>query len=268
MTDTAIDSGTREERLVELARQATAILVAALVSGFIVAGVGARVFMLVTRLLAPERRGFITEAQARVGEVTAGGTVFLVLFVGLFGAIAVGWTLAATEPWLGWAGRFRGVAVGVVLLLIFGRVVLDPDNIDFALLGDQEVTIAMVSLLYVLAGVVAVWVRDLTLRRLQPHSSFSRGGGAYLPAGILAVVGLAMLLSLMAIPGDEGISGVRSLVVPFTILILIAIADRYVWVTRGVPSPAPLRITGFVVTGVILGIGAIRYVEAVAAIAS
>jgi hypothetical protein len=262
MTKTVVDTGTREARLVETGRQATAILIGAVVSGILVAGFGARLFMLVARLLAPERRGFITEAQARVGEVTAGGTFFLVLFVGLFGAIAIGWTLAVAEQWLGWAGRFLGVAVGVMLLLVFGRVVLEPTNFDFALLGDEEVTIAMISILYVLGGVLAVWVRDRALARLPAESSFSGRGGAYLPAGILAMVGLTLLLSLMSLPGDEGLSGVRSLVIPFATLVVITLADRLVWIARGVRSPTLLRIAGFVVTSLLVVLGGIRYVEA------
>ena len=53
---------TVEARLVELCRQTTAILIAALAAGMVFGGIGARVFMLAARLLAPERRGAITEA--------------------------------------------------------------------------------------------------------------------------------------------------------------------------------------------------------------
>jgi hypothetical protein len=56
------DPDTRDARLVETGREATAMLIGALVGGIIVGGIGTRVFMLVARLLAPERRGMITGA--------------------------------------------------------------------------------------------------------------------------------------------------------------------------------------------------------------
>ncbi len=260
------DTGTKNARIVETGRQATAILAGALVAGFIVGGIGTRVFMLAARLLAPERRGVITEAGARVGEVTVGGSVFLIVFGGLFASIAIGWTLAVCRPWLGWTGRFFGLAVGIVLLLAFNAVVLDPDNFDFAVLGDQAITVAMISMLFLAAGPVAVWFGDRVLPRLPVHRSFSGSGSAYLPALLLSLVGVTLLIGVLGAPSEDGLSRDIALGAVFFALVVITIADRAVWIARGSESPIALRIAGYSAMGAVVAIGLLRYVEAVAAI--
>jgi hypothetical protein len=264
VTNDVRDIDAKTSRIVETGRQATAMLVGALVSGMIVGGVGARGFMLIARLLAPERRRIITEAGARVGEVTIGGSVFLIVFVGLFASIAIGWTLAVCRQWLGWTGRYLGLAVGVVLLLTFNGVVLDPDNFDFAVLGDQAMTVAMISILFIAAGPVAVWSSDRVLPRLPVHRSFSDSGAAYLPAILLSLVGLTLLIALLGAPGEGGLSRDAAPGFTFAALVVITIADRAVWIATGGASPIALRIAGYTATGAVAVIGLLRYVEVVA----
>jgi hypothetical protein len=192
-----------------------------------------------------------------------GGSVFLVVFVGLFASIAIGWTLAVCRQWLGWTGRFLGLAVGVVLLLTFNGVVLDPDNFDFLALGDQAVTVAMISALFVAAGPAAVRVSEGVFPRLPVHRSFSGSGARYLPALLLPLVGLTLLVALLGAPGENGLSRDGALGMTFVALVAITIADRAVWIARGGPPPIALKVAGFAAMATVVVLGLLRYVGAV-----
>ena len=253
--------------MVEVARNATAILLASLAGGFVFAGLGSRAFMFVARLLAPERRGVITEAQARVGEVTFAGTFFLIFFGALLGSIAIGWTIAGLEPWLEWTRRFLGPAIGVALLLVFSGIVLDPDNFDFALLGDEVITIAMIGVLFVGGGWAAVWIRDRLLDRLPVRESFVGRGAAYLPAILLGFGAFVLLLGLIGAPSDQSGFHQSPLVIAlFLAVIIVSLVDSFMWVAHGAPSPAAVRITGYALTLLLVAAGTVHLVDVVRAI--
>src|SRR3990172_8357197 len=58
------------------------------VAGLIAGGVGARVAMRIVAITAGDAdQGAITDAEATVGEITAGGTVFLIFLGGMAGAL-------------------------------------------------------------------------------------------------------------------------------------------------------------------------------------
>ena len=77
----------QERPMVVVARLAGSV-VGALVAGLMTVGLGGRLMM---RILAatspPQAQGRLTDADAIVGEITTGGTVSFVLFVGLFGGL-------------------------------------------------------------------------------------------------------------------------------------------------------------------------------------
>jgi len=243
-TDLTATTAGPEARLADLFRQATAILIASLIAGLLVGGVGARVFMLVARLLAPEKRGFITEAEARVGEVTVVGSFFLIVFVGVFAAIAVGVMIFVSGPWTAWAGIFTGPVVGVLLLLTFNALVLDPGNFDFALLGDEAATVAMILMLFVACGIGAVWLRNGVLGRLPRHPTLSGRGSGYVPAALLGVVGFLLFIVLLLTP-DNRADGAMPTIVSFIVLSLVTAVDRGWWVKEGKGSPFPVRFAGY-----------------------
>ena len=62
------------------ARTLGATMVAGLVAGFVAAGIGSRLTMRILAVTThPLPAGFRTEAEAQVGKITTGGTVFLLL---------------------------------------------------------------------------------------------------------------------------------------------------------------------------------------------
>lgn len=137
-------------RVMEIARHAAIVGVAGVITGVVVGGVGGRILMRIAAVAAPDRvMGATTENGNRIGDITVGGTVAIVVFVGvllgLVGAIAY----LMAEPWLSWTGRWRGVAFGAFLLAIGGAGTLTSDNFDFFLVGNQELVVAMFVALFI-----------------------------------------------------------------------------------------------------------------------
>jgi hypothetical protein len=77
------------------------------------------------------------------GEITAGGTFGLIIFVGLASGIIGGLVYVVIRRWLPGGGLLKGVAFGLVLLCFSGitpptlATLFDPDNVDFALFGTK-----------------------------------------------------------------------------------------------------------------------------------
>lgn len=252
----------QEARLVELFRQLTAILIASVLTGILVGGLGARAFMLVTRLLAPERRGFITEAQARVGEVTIAGSFFLIVLVGAIAAMAIGVMLAVSDPWIKWAGPLSGLVVGILLLTTFNALILDPGNFDFALLGDQAVTVGMIAFLFVVGGTAAFWLRNRVLDRLPQYDSLGGEGFGYIPGAALGAVGVSLLLTVISVPSNRA-DGSLPTIISFVALIGITLIDRGWWIRTGGTSPLGVRVLGYCVLAVLFTLGGVQLVSAI-----
>src|SRR3989337_1386982 len=90
------------------------------VAGLIAGGVGSRIAMRIVAITAGDAdQGAITDAEATVGEITAGGTIFLIFLSGMAGALG-GLLYPAVRRWLADAGRGRGLGVSALLLAIYG----------------------------------------------------------------------------------------------------------------------------------------------------
>lgn len=253
---------TREARLMEFFRHLVAIGAAAVVTGIVVGGIGSRLFMLVARLLAPERVGVVTENGNRVGEVTFGGTMGLVVFVGILTAMALGVTAAAAEPWLRWVGRLEGIAVGVLVLLLFSPVVLDPENFDFFVLGHQAINVAMIVALFVVGGVGTVWLRDRFLAIFPREEQLNAATAVYALLASLGAAALAVMFLLLGFGGGAG----ESLLVASLLAALsgCALAAWGAWVW-GVPATRWITMPGY---GVLIAIVAITLPRLVSDITS
>jgi hypothetical protein len=132
--------------LADAARTLGAVVTAGLAAGVLVLGLVGR---LVMRLLAATSgdtvQGRLTEAQERVGEITAGGTIGFLVFVGVLGGVLSALGYLAVRRWLPTRAGAAGVIAGVILVGTLG--VLDPlapDNVDFAILGPRWLAIGAV----------------------------------------------------------------------------------------------------------------------------
>jgi hypothetical protein len=157
------------DTLFGLARHITVAGLAGLVTGLVVGGLGGRLFMRIAGAAAPESaQGATTEAGFTVGEITLGGTVGLVLFIGIFVGIVGAVMYLVFRPWLAWTGRWRGVAFGLVLFAVGSAQsdVLNPDNFDFVILGNSVLVVVMIFGLFVGFGALMDWMFGNLDRRL------------------------------------------------------------------------------------------------------
>lgn len=181
-------------RLADIARHSTIVGLAGVVTGFIVGGVGGRILMRIAALAADDRvMGATTENGNRVGEITLGGTLGLLIFVGigsgLIGAIA----FLISEPWLLRAGKWHGFAFGGFLLAIGSRAGLNADNFDFFIVGNQELNVAMFLALFLAFGLLMPLIIGRLERRL-PAINPTRPGAAGFGYIALAAFGLQFVL--------------------------------------------------------------------------
>ena len=118
----------------ELIRRIFRSGLSAFIAGAIVAGGGGRLAMRATSLIDRSAHGRRTEAGFRVGEVTLGGTLELVVFIGLFGGLAVLAIWTVVERWLPASPVARAGTASIAAVGIGGRIAIDGGNFDFSIL--------------------------------------------------------------------------------------------------------------------------------------
>ena len=190
-------------RAARLIRHIGIVGVGGLVTGIIVGGAGSRLVMLVSRLLAADViMGIRTEAGNVVGEVTVGGSLALVVFVGLFAGGGGAITYLIAEPWLQWAGRWYPVVFTVVLFALSSFVILVPGNIDFFILGNAAVNVAMFSALFVAFGLLLCWLVPRLDRRLPSVRAHRLAASTAGYAALLVPGGLFVLVTVLSYFSD------------------------------------------------------------------
>jgi len=141
-----------------LARYVGVSLLAGVGAGLIAAGAGGRLVMRVLAVTSPEEfQGAITEGNAVIGEITVGGTLGFIVFVGPATGLLTGLLLAVLGPLLP-RGRAGGLALGTVLLVLAGSRIepLRSDNFDFNLAGPDWLSVGSFVALALFQGMVAV----------------------------------------------------------------------------------------------------------------
>jgi hypothetical protein len=205
---------------------------AGFLSGAVALGVGCRLAMRVVALLAGDGdQGKLTDAEAVVGEITVGGTIFLTLLGGAAGAIG-GLLYLAVHRRLAWAGRWRGVAFGGLLLAIFGSALVEGDNPDFDRFGIPIVNVAMFASLFVFFGILIAPVYDNLQRAVAAPSTTITGYALFAAqaAGMLLLLPATMLVMALLI-ADGGDAG-------FIALVLVAL---FAYVLLALPSASSMR---------------------------
>ena len=225
--------------------------IAGLLVGAVVVGLGGRLFMRIAGAVTPDAiQGATTEAGARIGEITLGGTLAIVIFVGIPAGI-VGAALAVIFlPWLAWAGPWRGVAFGVVLFALASASsdVMNPDNIDFLLIRNGSLMVAMIVLLFIAFGVAMDAAVGTLDRRLPLGASGSRARAAYaaMAAIGLALVGLMLPLTLFT----SGFCSCDPPIVASAFALVAGMGTVLTWL-----APGPSAASSAVRVGRVLGYG-------------
>ena len=259
-----------EDRDLQLARAALvvqrvlAVGFVSAVAGLVIGGVGGRIAMRVSALAAQDwAQGRLTDAGARVGEITVGGTIALILLGGgaafLLGAalVAVGSELLPRRPWL------RSALGAAVFLALAGPLVVDPANVDFVILEPVALNVAMFAGLVALFGAVTVpavaWCERWIDRRLHIRLT-----GWSLPV-VLALLGAVLAYGtawMLTSPEFCGCADPS----PLTALLLAGAfaATGALWVRRIVTGKAgwpTVRAIGVLSLSAAMFIGSMRLID-------
>lgn len=183
-------------------RVSTAVASAGFVGGLLGFGLGGRLMMRVLAATSPDAQGRLTDAEERVGEVTAGGTVFLALFLALFSAAAAGlfWLLRRWLPRRSVsAGLVAGGIVGGALVRVSG--LLDPENRDFVILGPRWLAV-LLCVAVVLVGSTTIAVLVDRWATSWPMPSWSVKGVAALLPFVLFVLPVAAVTGAVVVVAE------------------------------------------------------------------
>jgi len=185
--------------------------------------------MGISRLAAPDRvMGVRTANDAVIGDVTLAGSFFFVLFVGIAVGVATALAFVVVDPWILWTRLFRGVALGVVLFAFFGFAVLEKDNIDFIILRNPGLNVAMFAVLYLLVGVGAVSLQNLLLARLPEASARGEDHRSEaLPSYLLLGVGVLLIGVVVFTLGTSADSAQGRVAAAFLFALSVATAGTW-----------------------------------------
>ncbi len=187
-------------------RSVATVLAAGLAAGLLVAGLGGRLVMRILAATSGDRaQGRLTEADEVVGEITFGGSLGFVVFVGLLLPAGASFIYLAARRFLPGPAWIGGIIYGLLLLATFG--VDDPlssDNVDFKILRPLPLAVALVVVTALLFGVTfaALAARlDSSMGRIADHGWAGKIGYASLIAlvfplflaGVIVYIGVRVL---------------------------------------------------------------------------
>ena len=199
------------------------------VAGAIAGGAGSRIAMRIAGIAAGDAlQGAETEAGFFVGEITADGTVSLVILGGFVGALG-GLLYLAARRWMADAGRWRGLAFGALILAIYGSAIVERDNPDFHRFGPPLLNIATFASLFVFFGLLVAPLFE-RIERALPAPSTERsglGGRAARAFGLLLLLPAVMSIGFLAEEGDILLLPYVLVVMPIASLLLARAAGRF-----------------------------------------
>lgn len=247
-----------------LARASGVAVISALPAGLLVGGIGSRVVMrLIALATGPRCAGLITENENLCGIISLSGSLELLVFGGVFPAIAGGLVSAALQPWLAGLHRWRGATTGAVLLVVFGSLLLDPENPDFTRFASPALNVALFAVLFVAFGIATVPLQE-GLEPFFPALPPTRG---WTPGdwGLIALIALGCLLTLAFLVPIAGALIMRMLGRPTDTAAADALKGAFFYLVAVLPAVyrrkgplpgfmrlvllAPPLLLGFAVTG-------------------
>ena len=228
------------------ARRLVIVVGTAWIAGITMAGAGGRLIMRLLAVTAgDDAQGLVTEAEQRVGEISVGGTIGLVMFSGLFSGLLAASLYVLLRRWLpaGWLG---GTALGFGLLVVLAPLA-DPlrrDNPDFDIVGPGWLALATFSLLAIGQGLATVAVAARLSSAVPRWDGSKRAAAAHapvlilLPAGPFALAALVggLVASLVARSAAvvRAFRSERTLLVGRILLVLVVLAAAPRFVTTAV----------------------------------
>lgn len=156
---------------------ATVVTMLGTASCLVITGAGGRLIMRLLAETSPEATGRITEAFARVGDITVAGTIAYLVFGALPAAFASALLYLLVAAWLP-PGRLGGPTYGLLLLVTVAPFLepLRTSNVDFAIVGPGWLALLLFAALAVLQGAFLAALAG-RLSRSLPSSHASAGSG-------------------------------------------------------------------------------------------
>jgi len=173
------------------------VFVAGSISGFVAGGLGLRLAMRISAIMTPEGQlGTLTLAGALPLTFSLEGTALL-LFIGTFSGLVGALFYMGVRRWLpkGWSWWQNGLAIGILLWLTNGAIMIEADNFEFRVFGPAGVNLAMYSSLFVWYGLLLAYI----VKRLESGSRLLAGARLWLQIGIivLALVSFAAVIVIV-----------------------------------------------------------------------
>ena len=129
-------------------------MTAGVLAGVLVLGFGGRLVMRILGATSGSAQGQRTAANEIVGEITNGGTVAVIVFVGILGGVVSALGFLVVRRWLPAIAGPAGLVAGVLLLGTIGvSDAMSPNNKDFAILRPTWLAVTLVVTLALLFGV-------------------------------------------------------------------------------------------------------------------
>ena len=172
-----------------------------------------------------EAQGQITDADEIVGEITVGGTIGFIVFIGIVGGVVAGAIYLVVRRMLP-PRRLGGLAFGAALLIVLGTTVdpLRDENPDFDIVGPDWLSVLVFTAMSLAFGVVLAGFMARLSAWLPPPSLARRTLVRYLPVAAVAVFGFSVTLALVLLG------------------ILVVVATRWTVLLDAVRSPMFVRI--------------------------
>lgn len=195
------------------------LIVAGIVAGVLLVGVGSRLAMLVLRLTSPDRViGIRSDDDFEIGRFTVGGTYNLLMLGAVVGIIGAG-VYRLVAPWLIGPMWFRRFTTAAASAVVGGSMLVHADGIDFRLL---KPTWLAIGLFVALPAVFGAAIGPVVDRVADPDSWTRQGRRIWVvpvalvvpfPLTVLPIVLAAVVIAvLMAIDDATPIARLRSTV--------------------------------------------------------
>jgi len=169
--------------------------IAGLVAGVVVGGIGGRLVMRFAALVVPEATGRFTENGNRIGDITLGGSLGLIIGIGLFAGIGIGFLWVTVRPWLPGGVAVRAVLAMLVAASVGAFTLIEGTNSDFAVLQRSPVVVAALLLLIASCGLAVAVIDDwLELRLPHPGSVGAPSTAVYTLVTALGLLFGALLI--------------------------------------------------------------------------
>ena len=172
------------------------LIVAGILVGVVVAGIGGRLAMLLLRLTSSDQVvGVVSDDGFTIGELTVAGTYNLLMIgavVGIIGAAAYQWI----RPWLLGPSWFRRLTLAAGAGAVVGSMLIHADGVDFVALTPTWLAITLFIALPALFGAAIGPVVD---RVERPSSWTARGRTRWvLPLVLVVLFPLTLLVAMVA----------------------------------------------------------------------